>query len=140
MIAHAVLAVSEILKTSTRVIAEVPADHIVSGELPPKLIAIMPTSAILLTEAGGVRPASQAPLFRARVDVRSYGTSPLRASLLSATANGVLQSRVNVVANHTAVLGITLSGGPFPFTEPDLPDWYSTLRSYAVLINEVPST
>ena len=143
-IAHAALAVVELLKTSTDVLAqylvEVPASHIVGGELPAKLIGKMPTAAILVTEAGGLRPKSQAPEFRARVDVRSYGTSSWRASSLSSVVHSILQGQANTAAAHTVVVGVTQTGGPIPFAEPDLPDWYSTLRSYTVLINEVPST
>ena len=140
MVAHAGAALLSLLKESDEVLEEVPAGRIVGGELTPDLIAVMPTSALLVTEAGGTRPASQAPIFRARVDVRAYNRSPWSASKLSVVMHRSLQGVVNQVAADTTVLGVTLSSGPVPFTEPDLPDWFATIRTYAVLINEVPSS
>ena len=137
--AHAGVAVVELLRGSAAVrTAVVIEERIVGGELPPGLITAMPTAAVLVSEAGGIRQASPAPIFRARIDVRSYQVSPLLASELSAVVHERLQGQANLVVANTSVLGITLTGGPIPFSEPDLPDWYSTLRSYVVLINEVP--
>ena len=116
--------------------AGLPADRIVGGALPPKLIREMPTSAILVQPAGGTRPASEAPEFRARIDVRAYHLSLLGADDLSAAAHNILQGQANLVVSGTVVLGVTQTAGPIPFTEPDLPDWHSTLRSYIVLIND----
>ena len=88
MVAHAGAALLTLLKDSDEVLEEVPANRIVGGELTPDLIAVMPTSALLVTEAGGTRPQSQAPIFRARIDVRAYNVSPWAASKLSVVAHG----------------------------------------------------
>lgn len=119
------------------------AGRIYVGELPPAEAASQPRAAILLQPSGGLPERGEAALSWPRVDARCYGATPNEAWRLSLLLHAVLKGihRRVAAASSSGDRGLvhraTPAGGPTLLRDAD-GDWPMVLRTYELMVSEVP--
>lgn len=131
--ADIVTAIVEVLKANAGVAALV-GEHVYGGELPADVAKVMPRSVIVVQPSGGVpfAPASTARVESQRLDLISYGATPLEASRLRSIANRVvLDTRRRVVAS-VLIHWVQWAGGYLAGRDRD-GGWPYAFQSYQTL-------
>ena len=110
--------------------------RVFAAELPDSEAAQMPRAAAVIAASGGPPDLGYAPLAHRRIDLRTYGVTPLGAMKLHLAVHAILKSR------RTASLGVlihsaALEAGPVALREPEVgAEWPFVFASYDVLTSE----
>lgn len=118
-------------------VASLAATRVFAAELPDTEAAQMPRAAAVLAASGGPPDAGYAPLAHRRVDLRTYGKTPLGAMKLHLAVHAVLKSLRRTPSLGVLVHSAALEAGPVALREPESgAEWPFVFASYDVLASE----
>ena len=125
---------------SDAAVAAIAADNIFGIELPKAAVAAMPINALVIQPSGGVplTAGSDAAIDTQRIDIISYGPTPLAANALRLKARKALvktrRRTVEIVPGGPKVLvhWVNIAGGFFAARERD-GLWPQSFQSFQVL-------
>jgi hypothetical protein len=136
MIPDPLLALRAIVAADAEV-ASLAATRVFAAELPDTEAAQMPRAAAVLAASGGPPDAGYAPLAHRRVDLRTYGKTPLGAMKLHLAVHAVLKSLRRTPSLGVLVHSAALEAGPVALREPESgAEWPFVFASYDVLASE----
>ena len=136
MIPDPLLALRELVAADADV-AALAGTRVFAAELPDSEAAQMPRAAAVIAASGGPPDAGYAPLAHRRIDVRTYGKTPLGAMKLHLAVHAVLKSLRRTPSLTVLVHSAALEAGPVAMREPEVgAEWPFVFASYAVLASE----
>jgi hypothetical protein len=113
--------------------------RIFAGELPASVTPAMPTTAVVISRAGGLGAIGRAyqQYGDFRVDVRCYGATPKAADDVWRRLQPALKQLRRQVVTGCLLHWARQGGGPMPMRDPDT-DWPSIFSAWQVLAAEIP--
>lgn len=136
MIPDPLLALRAIVAADTDV-AALAGTRIFAAELPDSEAAQMPRAAAVIAASGGPPDLGYAPLAHRRIDVRTYGATPLGAMTLHLALHAVLKTLRRRSSLGVLVHSAALDAGPVAMREPEVgAEWPFVFASYEVLASE----
>ena len=118
-------------------VASLAGTRVFAAELPDTEAAQMPRAAAVLAASGGPPDNGYAPLAHRRVDVRTYGKTPLGAMKLHLALHAALKSLRRTSSLGVLVHSAALDAGPVAMREPEVgAEWPFVFASYEVLASE----
>ena len=118
-------------------VAALAGTRVFAAELPDSEAAAMPRAAAVIAASGGPPDAGYAPLAHRRIDVRTYGKTPLGAMKLHLAVHAVLKNLRRTPSLSVLLHSVALDAGPVAMREPEVgAEWPFVFASYAVLASE----
>lgn len=120
---------------------------IFGGKVPPFVVDAMPTSCVVLTQAGGWKDTPYLPVHSYRIQATCYGggrtpdaSNELEASLVASAVADALDGRNNIYDQTTVIKSIQLVGGPTQIKDVDMNDTPAEVLFFRVLAPTVQLT
>ena len=105
-------------------------------ELPESEAQSMPRLAVVISHSGGLSlgqgARSTVPIVTSRMDVKSFGATPVDCSNLHWNIHHYLVNLKRVLIADSLIHSIVVSGGTLPLRDPDT-DWPYFLASYDII-------
>ena len=118
-------------------VAALAGTRIFAAELPDSEAAQMPRAAAVIAASGGPPDTGYAPLTHRRIDLRTYGVTPLGAMKLHLAVHRLLKSMRRTPSLGVLVHSASLDAGPVAMREPEVgAEWPFVFASYEVLASE----
>jgi len=136
MIPDPLLALRALVAADADVVA-LAGTRVFAAELPDSEATVMPRAVAVIAASGGPPDAGYAPLARRRIDVRTYGKTPLGAMQLHLAVHAVLKNLRRTPSLTVLLHSAALEAGPVALREPDTgAEWPFVFASYALLVSE----
>ena len=118
-------------------VAALTGTRVFAAELPDSEAPRMPRAAAVIAASGGPPDLGYAPLAHRRIDVRTYGETPLGAMQLHLAVHAALKSLRRRSSQGVLVHSAALDAGPVAMREPEIgAEWPFVFASYEVLASE----
>ena len=136
MIPDPLLALRALIAVDAEV-AALAGTRVFAAELPDGEAAAMPRAAAVIAASGGPPDLGYAPLAHRRIDVRTYGKTPLGAMQLHLAVHAVLKNIRRTPSLTVLVHSASLDAGPVAMREPEVgAEWPFVFASYEVFVSE----
>ena len=136
MIPDPLLALRALIAADAEV-AALAGTRVFAAELPDSEAAQMPRAAAVIAASGGPPDLGYAPLAHRRIDVRTYGKTPLGAMQLHLAVHAVLKNIRRTPSLTVLVHSASLDAGPVAMREPEVgAEWPFVFASYEVFVSE----
>jgi len=136
MIPDPLLALRALIAVDAEV-AALAGTRVFAAELPDSEAAAMPRAAAVIAASGGPPDLGYAPLAHRRIDVRTYGKTPLGAMTLHLAVHAVLKNLRRTPSLTVLVHSASLDAGPVAMREPEVgAEWPFVFASYEVFVSE----